>query len=166
METAIKPKERCRAAVLLPRHTGIQAETALDVLLRGIQETPLWTAANSPHECTRVRCDVSGICLSQLFLRAYHTLQSWSRRCSDRRRPVSASYSCSENARQEHFRGSYLIRQSVLRTGCFSTVTPLRTTPCPLMCVSWDRQHCRHHCETKTTCNTLHQGAAVHTRTG
>jgi hypothetical protein len=25
------------------------------------------------------------------------------------------------------------------------------------MCVSWDRHHCRHHCEATTTCDTLHQ---------
>jgi hypothetical protein len=62
----------CRAAVLpccraapqayrqtprwtyLPRHTGRQ------------RAGRIWTAANLPHECTRVRCDVSGSCLSKL----------------------------------------------------------------------------------------------------
>jgi hypothetical protein len=55
----------CRAAVpcCCP---GIQADTALDVSAQAYRQTPRWTAANLPHEVIRVRCDVSGSCLSKL----------------------------------------------------------------------------------------------------
>jgi len=97
----------CRAAVL-PRCRA----AALDVLL---PRHPGRHRAGRPriyHEFIRVRCDVSGSCLSKMFLRAYHTLQRWFWLHSDRRRPVPAACSCSEKkTRQEHFRGSYLKKE-------------------------------------------------------
>ncbi len=67
---------RCRAAAQAYRQTtlwtcccpGIQADTALDVLLprhpgRHRAGRPR-IALNLPHEFTRVRCDVSGVCLA------------------------------------------------------------------------------------------------------
>ena len=133
---------RCRAAAQAYRQTtlwtcccpGIQADTALDVLLprhpgRHRAGRPR-IALNLPHEFTRVRCDVSGSCLSKLFLRADHTLQRWPGRRSDRRRPVPAACSCSEKKHAKSvFAGlkkeipkTECPRQSVLWTGCFSTV--------------------------------------------
>jgi hypothetical protein len=67
----MKPRE-CPSAAVLPCAVlpccspGIQADTALDVSAQAYRQTPRWTAANLPHECTRVRCDVSGSCLSKL----------------------------------------------------------------------------------------------------
>ncbi len=45
-------------------------------------------------------------------------------------------------------------------TGCLSRrTTPVRfkNDTCPLLCVSWHRQHCRHRCKAKTTCGAVHQ---------
>ena len=95
-------------------------------------------------------------------LRADRTLQGWSGRRSDRRAPCSASCICSKKticskkkARQELFAGRFQ-----KATGCLSQrTTPVRfkNDTCPLLCVSWHRQHCPHRFETKTTCGTVHQ---------
>ena len=154
----------CRAAVLLPRHIGRHRAGRPRIAL------------NLPHEFTRVRCDVSGVCLAA----ACQSCQSCScapiTRCKaglgstatdDAPCPPHAAV-LKENTPRAFSKKKYP-RQSVQdRVSCGQAVFPrsLRTTPCPLMCVSWDRHHCRHHCEAKTTCDTLHQEAAVHTRTG
>jgi predicted CxxxxCH...CXXCH cytochrome family protein len=54
----------------LPRHTDTHRSGR--AAAQAYRQTPLWTAANLPHECTRVRCDVSGSCPSKLFARLSH----------------------------------------------------------------------------------------------
>ncbi len=140
----------CRAAARAYRHTGRHRSG------RGAaRQTPRWTAANLPHECTRVRCDASGSCLSQLFCAPITRCKAGLGAVATDDAPCPPHAAVLKMHAKSIFAG--LILDSVLWTGCFSTVTPLRTTPCPLLCVSWHRQHCRHRCEAKTTCGAVHQ---------
>ncbi len=102
----MKPRECPSAAVLPCCCPGIQVDTALDVSAQAYRQTPRWTAANLPHECTRVRCDVSGSCLSKLCCAPITRCKAGlgAVATDEPRAPPHASVR-KKKALQEHFRG-------------------------------------------------------------
>jgi hypothetical protein len=154
----MKPRECPSAAVLPCCLAAAQAYTQTPLwtcCCQAYRQTPRWTAANSPHECTRVRCDASGSGLSQLFFAPSTRCKAGLGAVATDDAPCPPHAAVKKKPRQEHFAGRF--RKG---TGCLSRrTTPVRfkNDTCPLLCVSWHRQHCRHRCEAKTSCGTVHQ---------
>ena len=129
----------CRAAVLPCCSPGIQTDTALDVSAQAYRQTPRCTAANLPHECTRVRCDVSGSCLSKLCCAPITRCKAGlgAVATDEPRAPPHASVRKINLFQKKKHAKRFSREGSPKATGCLSQrTTPVRfkNDTCPLLC--------------------------------
>ena len=122
----------CRAAAQAYRHTGRHRSGR--AAAQAYRQTPRWTAANLPHECTRVRCDVSGSCLSKLCCAPITRCKAGlgAVATDEPRAPPHASVPEKKMHAQ-----SFSREGSPKATGCLSQrTTPVRfkNDTCPLLC--------------------------------